>query len=220
MLELLLDRERVQLFTVKPPQREAGVSDSEQPSHEKVDQHLKIRVPVTRRAARARRGVSEEAVGAARNRASALPGALQFLPASADPAGHLLGLDHRPVCAAKGPGDTPSRRRIFVSRPASRSQEDGSARRILAALMRRAYRRPVTDADLQGPLDALPEGARRGRLRSGHRDGAVGRAGEPGVPVPRRTGSGRHPAEHGLSRQRSGAGVAALVLPVEQHSGR
>ena len=46
-LELLLDRERVQLFTVKPPQREAGVPDSDQPSHEKVDQHLKIRVPVS-----------------------------------------------------------------------------------------------------------------------------------------------------------------------------
>ena len=37
----------MQLFTVKPPQREAGVADTEQPSHEKVDQHLKIRVPVT-----------------------------------------------------------------------------------------------------------------------------------------------------------------------------
>ena len=37
----------MQLFTVKPPQREAGVPDTDQPSHEKVDQHLKIRVPVT-----------------------------------------------------------------------------------------------------------------------------------------------------------------------------
>src|SRR5262249_49572253 len=43
-LELLFDRERVQVFTVKPPVREAGVADEAQPSHEKVDQHLKIRV--------------------------------------------------------------------------------------------------------------------------------------------------------------------------------
>ncbi|HUP55142.1 MAG TPA: DUF1587 domain-containing protein, partial [Methylomirabilota bacterium] len=46
-VELLLDRDRLQLFTVKPPAREAGAPPEEQPSHEKVDQHLKIRVPVT-----------------------------------------------------------------------------------------------------------------------------------------------------------------------------
>ena len=46
-LELLLDGERVQLFTVKPPQREAGVADTDQPSHETVDQHLKVRVPAS-----------------------------------------------------------------------------------------------------------------------------------------------------------------------------
>jgi hypothetical protein len=45
-LELLLDKERVQLFTVKPPAREAGVSEQDQPSHARVDQHLKYRVPV------------------------------------------------------------------------------------------------------------------------------------------------------------------------------
>src|SRR5207249_1733796 len=53
---------------------------------------------------------------------------------------------------AKGPGDTPSRRRIFVSRPANSGEEERCATRILATLMRRAYRRPVTDADLRGPL--------------------------------------------------------------------
>ena len=42
------------------------------------------------RSARARRGVSEKTVGAARDAAAALPGALQFLPASADSAGDLF----------------------------------------------------------------------------------------------------------------------------------
>src|SRR5262249_10518641 len=54
--------------------------------------------------------------------------------------------------AAKGPGDTPSRRRIFVCRPANSSEEEGCAKRILATLTRRAYRRPVTGADLEGPF--------------------------------------------------------------------
>jgi hypothetical protein len=53
---------------------------------------------------------------------------------------------------ATGPGDTPSRRRIFVSRPAGPGDEDRAARQILRTLMRRAYRRPVTEADLQGPM--------------------------------------------------------------------
>jgi len=49
----------------------------------------------------------------------------------------------------KGPGDTASRRRIFVCRPGSASEEEPCARRILTALERRAYRRPVSAADVQ-----------------------------------------------------------------------
>ena len=50
---------------------------------------------------------------------------------------------------AKGPGDTLSRKRIFVCRPAPASEEDSCARRILSALERRAYRRPVTANDVE-----------------------------------------------------------------------
>src|SRR4029453_2563914 len=46
--------------------------------------------------------------------------------------------------AARGAGDTPSRRRIFVSRPAGSDDEENCARQILSTLIRRAYRRPVT----------------------------------------------------------------------------
>src|SRR5688572_3970345 len=52
-----------------------------------------------------------------------------------------------------GSGDSPSRRRIFVCRPSSAAEELPCARRILSTLARRAYRRPVTDADLR---DLLP----------------------------------------------------------------
>ena len=62
-----------------------------------------------------------------------------------------------------GPGDTPSRRRIFVCRPDDSERSERSprlgnegpcAKQILSTVARRAYRRPVTDADLQ-PLLAL-----------------------------------------------------------------
>jgi hypothetical protein len=50
---------------------------------------------------------------------------------------------------ATGPGDTPSRRRLFVCRPARADQESGCADRILTTLLRRAYRRNVTADDLR-----------------------------------------------------------------------
>jgi hypothetical protein len=49
-----------------------------------------------------------------------------------------------------GPVETPNRRKVFVCRPGSPAglTEDACASRILASLARKAYRRPVTDADL------------------------------------------------------------------------
>ena len=58
-----------------------------------------------------------------------------------------------------GRGDTPSRRKIFGCRPARPAQEPACARTILKALAHRAFRRPVTNADLQ-PLYGFYEKAR------------------------------------------------------------
>ncbi|MBV26104.1 MAG: hypothetical protein CME12_08305 [Gemmatimonadetes bacterium] len=49
----------------------------------------------------------------------------------------------------RGPGITPSRDRVFVCQPATGSEELDCARTILAGLARRAYRRPVTSADVE-----------------------------------------------------------------------
>lgn len=48
-----------------------------------------------------------------------------------------------------GPGDTPSRRRIFTCRPGTGLTEAVCADRILTTLARRAYRRPASAADLR-----------------------------------------------------------------------
>ncbi|MBO0799017.1 MAG: DUF1592 domain-containing protein, partial [Blastocatellia bacterium] len=58
-----------------------------------------------------------------------------------------------------GRGETASREKIFVCRPASEKEEAPCARKILESLTRRAFRRPVTDADIN-PLLAFYE---RGR---------------------------------------------------------
>ena len=68
---------------------------------------------------------------------------------------------------ATGPGDTPSRRAIFRCRPASAGDEEPCAENILSALARRAYRRPVTGADVQ----TLMEFYRMGRTERGFESG-------------------------------------------------
>jgi mono/diheme cytochrome c family protein len=63
---------------------------------------------------------------------------------------------------AKAGGDSPSRRRIFVCRPSSVAEELPCARRILSTLARRAYRRPVNDADLRDLLPFYERGRKEG----------------------------------------------------------
>ncbi|HIM52061.1 MAG TPA: DUF1592 domain-containing protein [Acidobacteria bacterium] len=60
------------------------------------------------------------------------------------------------------PEDTPSRRAIFVCHPATTQDEASCAREIVASLARRAYRRPVTDADTLPLLASYEHGRREG----------------------------------------------------------
>jgi hypothetical protein len=48
----------------------------------------------------------------------------------------------------KGPGDTPSRRRIFICHPSGGLSENACAEKILANLAHHAYRRPVSKTDI------------------------------------------------------------------------
>jgi hypothetical protein len=57
----------------------------------------------------------------------------------------------------EGPGETASRRKIFSCRPTLPEEEEPCAREIFSALAGRAYRRPVTDQDLQTLLDLYRE---------------------------------------------------------------
>ncbi|HXP89041.1 MAG TPA: DUF1592 domain-containing protein [Bryobacteraceae bacterium] len=76
-----------------------------------------------------------------------------------------------------GPGDTPSRRKIFECVPNGVSANGGSgngatadqpcARKILSTLARRAYRRPVTEEDLQTLFEFYNTGRRRGGFEAG-----------------------------------------------------
>lgn len=177
-VEVLIDRERVGLFTVKPP--------GDDKNAELVDAHLKFRVPV-------KAGPHEVAVTFPKNPTDLLeterePYLAHFNmhrhPRSA-PALYQLSITG-PFDPA-GPGDTPSRRLIFgsVVGPVSdraigklvtndlagqrRAQpqtaaanDDARASLILTPILRHAYRRPVTDEDLRKPLQFFREGSAEG----------------------------------------------------------
>jgi mono/diheme cytochrome c family protein len=68
---------------------------------------------------------------------------------------------------ATGGGDSPSRRRIFVCRPAASAEELPCARRILSTLARRAYRRPATETDIRDLLPFYGRGRKEGSFDLG-----------------------------------------------------
>jgi hypothetical protein len=142
-VEMLLDDARIGLFTVKPP----GPGHD----HHAVDEALHVRLAVK---------AGPHVV------AAAFPKKLAAIPETErQPYEAHFNMDRHPRIQpavysltvngpydAKGPGDTPSRRRILVCKPATATEEDPCARRILSTLMQRAYRRPVAAADLDVPL--------------------------------------------------------------------
>jgi hypothetical protein len=146
-VELTLDGERVEVFTVKPNRNVSGSYYAD----EAVDKHLNVRIPVQ---------AGPHVLGVTfPKRTSAL------IETVRQPYQSHFNMDRHPriqtaiySVAVAGPydttgaGDTPSRRRIFMCRPAKPEEEAGCAKTIISNLARRAYRRPVTDADLQVPL--------------------------------------------------------------------
>jgi hypothetical protein len=137
-LEVLLDRERVGSFTVKPP------ADKD---FQHVDDHLKVRMTV-------KAGPHDLGVTFVKEPKSLLETVRQPYLSRFNmhrsprntPAVYQVTITG--PFADKGPGDTPSRRRIFLARPKSTADEESCAKQVLLPLMRRAYRRPVADADL------------------------------------------------------------------------
>jgi len=151
-IELMLDGERVHLFTVKPANIITGIRNANSiPSDDLVDKDLHIRVPVK---------AGPHTLGVTFPKKPTLLLETERQPYQA----HFNMYRHPRITPAlyslvvigpydaTGAGDTPSRRRIFVCRPAKASEEDGCAKQILSTFARRAYRRPVTDADLEVPL--------------------------------------------------------------------
>jgi len=154
-LELLIDRERVELFTIeKPPEGD---------DHARVDEHLKARIEVTA-------GPHDVGVTFFKRAASLLETERQPLQSHFNETRHprqtpaVYEMSITGPYNATGAADTPSRRRLFVCEPTEVSQsiEENCAEQILMTVMRRAYRRPVSTDELNGPMEFFREGRAEG----------------------------------------------------------
>lgn len=139
-VELLLDRELIKSFSVSPP--EGGLN------YQAVDQHLKTRTTISA-------GQHEVGVTFVKT-----PSSLQ--ETLRQPYNSHFNMHRHPRMTpalfqvtitgpyeSNDPGQSSSRRRIFIVKPQNPDEEEPCARQIITRLMKRAYRRPVdsTDAD-------------------------------------------------------------------------
>ena len=156
-LELLIDRMPITSFTVaRPVDRDDTL----------LDRNLKVRTPVTA-------GPHQLGVTFPKNGGSLLETERQPLQSHFNETRHprqtpaVYQVTVTGPYAPQGAGDTPSRQRLFVCRPDAPSDEEACAQEILSTLMRRAYRRPVSEEDVEGPLAFYREGRAAGDFDAG-----------------------------------------------------
>jgi hypothetical protein len=165
-LEVTVDGERVLLAPV------GGAKDYTESSLNATNvvnslaERLQVRVKVK---------AGQRPVGAAFLMKNAAQGAnrLQAFDRSTLIATDHLGLPHVENITVTGPfnatgvSDTPSRRRLFVCKPTKTADESTCAKRIVSTLARRAYRRPLTEADLTSLMSFYDAGRREGSFDRG-----------------------------------------------------
>jgi len=163
-LEITIDGERVFLGPVGGD-AEAGQSGAITARSDATDARLKVRVPV-------KAGPRLVAAAFIRKMAENTNRLRPFLRSTAgtyDSTGrpHVKSLTVAGPFNSTGPGDTPSRRAVFVCRPTTAAAEEPCARRIFTTLARRAYRRPVSDHDLAPLLSFYRDGRKKGSFDTG-----------------------------------------------------
>lgn len=149
-IEILLDRERKGMFTIKPPKSET--------EHQTADSHLKMRMTVSA-------GAHDLGVTFLKMPASLVETKRQPLDA------HFNFHRHPRLSPAvysvtiTGPLDTATaaademawQNPIIIAYPSSPEEAEAAAESTLKPLMRRAYRRPISAVDMEGPMNFFRE---------------------------------------------------------------
>lgn len=157
-IEVTLDDQRIQVFTVKPPPRGND--------HSKVDADLHVRIPV-------KAGEHQLAADFVKKPTALLETVRQPYQAHFNMDRHprvqpaLYSISVTGPYNPTGPGETASRAKIFVCHPAKGADEDGCAKRIISTLARRAWRKQVSDPEIQVPLKFYEDAKKDGSFESG-----------------------------------------------------
>ncbi len=85
----------------------------------------------------------------------------------------LANVEIKGPTVAQGVSETASRRKIFTCYPHGAAQEAPCAREIFSTIARRAFRRPLTDADLKGAMDFYAQGRSEGGDFDSHSEGLL-----------------------------------------------
>src|SRR4051812_47739200 len=171
-MEIALDGQQLKLFPITPPRQPArgqGAAQAAPSDEAPADAGLKVRVPVDA-------GPHTVTVTFLKGPSVLSETERQQFKSDIDPNRRLTAaIFSISVAGPYGPavaGDSPSRRRIFTCKPAKPADEAGCAKTILSTLARRAYRRPVTDADAKELLNFYKEGrADGGNFEAGIENG-------------------------------------------------
>jgi hypothetical protein len=146
-LEITVDGERVFIAPVGGPDDNKMSDENMSAAGDKIDERLKSRVRIK---------AGPRVIGVTFIRKTSAESDEPLQPYTRDhDLQNMNGIplidyvDIRGPYEATGPGETPSRRRIFACCPATPREEAPCARKILSTLARRAYRRPVTDAEVE-----------------------------------------------------------------------
>ena len=142
-LDVRLDGARVQLFTVGGQAEDGDANDGDSESDGVLDDLLEVRLFVT---------AGPHLIAATFVKDTVKP---EGVLAAARPPAFFEGVGNLSIAgpyAAKSPGNTPSRRKIFVCYPSGLEDEEACAVEIITTLARRAYRRPINKEEIPALL--------------------------------------------------------------------
>ena len=157
-IDLLIDREAKHRFTVTPP------PNPEDFTH--VDAHLKTRIQVAA-------GRHSIGIGFVQTGSSLIETKRQPFDAAYNRHRHprinpaLFEISVVGPFESEQPGLSQSRKAILGTESVDSKQPNEAAKRIVARLLRLAYRRPVNDDDLESPMWFFEEAVRQGGFDAG-----------------------------------------------------
>ena len=164
-LEVTVDGDRVFLAQVGGEEDNRASDANFAEAADMIDGRLRMRIPI-------KAGPHEIGVAFLRKNSSetAEPLELHSYDHDLQNMNGIPQVDHVDITGPLQPtnsGDTPTRERIFICRPANAAEQTPCARKVISTLARRAYRGMVSETDLNSLMGFYASGSRKGGFEAG-----------------------------------------------------